>query len=260
MRRRLGVLGWAAMAVGAVLAPLGPTGAQSREGLRVEHPAGRARLTLVRLDPARYAPRLLTRSDGPPRALPDWARAHGLVAAINAAMYEADGRATSLLVRAGVEESPDDARFGGLFAFDPRGAGAAPVILAGRDCEGTDLDALRRGYASLVASYRLLGCDGAPIEWQDHDRYTAAAVGVDRDGHVVLALSRAQLRMSELAHELAAPRLRIASIMFVEGGPEATLWADSGRRELLVTGRYASGEDPERPWPLPNVLGFVRVP
>ncbi len=255
-----------------------PADTHAPEGITVERvrasiaPTGGARrhpLTLVRFDLSRYRPRLFTaRANGGSRTLDRWVREQGLVAGINAAMYEPDGRATSYMVQDDVEASPlDDARFGGFFAFDPHpGVTPAPAAMEmiGRDCPGFDLAGLRARYRTVVSNYRLLDCDGHAISWVDANRYSAAAMGMDREGRLVLMHSRTPYRMRELAEMLASPALGLRQMVFVEGGPEATLIVEEGALHVREVGLRRDlppgieGDDSTL-WSLPNIVGIERV-
>lgn len=240
-----------------------------RAGITVERivgpPArgmGDGLVTLVRIDMHRHRLTLVTAAseDGVFRPVPEWARRANLVAGINAALFEPDGRATALYVEDGVERSPDDGRFGGLLAFDPVDAGDPPFVLAGRDCPGTDLAALRARYRSVVANYRLLGCAAEPIAWLDEDRFSSAAFGVDREGRLVLVHSTTPYRMTDLARTLADPALGLVAVHYVEGGPKATVHVETDEGPLTLIGsREEDGhaEDRRGARPIPNVLGVV---
>jgi len=226
---------------------------------------GDGQVTLVRYDLSAHRLVLVPASGGPEtwRTVPEVARERGFVGAINAAMFEPDGRASGLFVVDGTELAPDDARFGGVLAFDPIDASDPPVVLVGRDCPGVDLAALRARYRSLVANYRLLGCDGAPIAWVDESTYSSAAFAIDREGRFVLVHAETPYLMRDLARVLADPALGLLHVHYVEGGPKATLYVDdaSGAPRVLVGSR----EEDEQPGvpsrgarPIPNVLGIVR--
>lgn len=240
------------------------------EGMTIERltatiaPSGAARrhpIVVVRFDLARFQPVLLTaRDDGGARTLDRWVREAGLVAAINAAMYEPDGRPSGLCVRRGVEESPDDARFGGLYALDPLVPSPTDFAMMGRECPGGDLASLRASWGTLVATYRLLDCEGHPIAWVDPDRYSAAAIGMDRQGRLVMVHSRTPYRMRELAQMLGESAVGFTQLFFVEGGPEATLIVEAGDlhvREVGLRRDLLDGVEPDHDvlYELPNVLG-----
>jgi hypothetical protein len=219
-------------------------------------------VTLVRFDLSRYRLTLITEAEneGAWRTLPEWAAREHLVGGINAAMFEPEGRASGLLVDEGVERAPDDPRFGGVLAFDPNDPSEPPFVMVGRECDGVDLASLRARYRSLVANYRMLDCDGAPIAWVDESVYSSAAFARDRDGRFVLLHAETPYRMRDLAVTLANPALGLTDVHYVEGGPKASLWVDdeTGAPRSLVGSRVEEDGHMERgPRPIPNVLGLL---
>ncbi len=220
-------------------------------------------LDLVRADLRQLTLRVVTASrDGDARPAPRWLEDLALVAAVNAGMFHDGGTSVGLLVDDDHEnQARDNRKLGGYLAFGPRDPAAAPVVVAGRDCPGFDLAALRAAYRSVTQSYRLLGCDGGALPWADPKHYSAAAIGLDRDGKIVMIHVRAPFLMRDLSRALARPELRLAGALFVEGGPEATLAVTTGAGRLLLVGSYETGflenDDNTAPWPLPNLIALV---
>ena len=211
-------------------------------------------IDVVRADPARFALRALTSADGPARSAQAWQRDFDLVAVTNAGMFHDDGAPVGLVIDKRKARGIDNKKFGGYFAWDPRANTAPRVAIAGRTCGADDL---RAKYDSLVQSYRLLDCDGAAIRWQDPKYYSAAAIGVDRAGHIVFLHARAAFTMHELSTALAAHDL--AGAIFLEGGPEASLVVGE---KFARVGSYetAFNENDSNTafWDLPNVIALVR--
>jgi hypothetical protein len=228
-------------------------------------PTTEACLDLVRIDLSRYAMKILAGArDGGARPAPRWADDFGLVAVINLAMFKDEGAPVALAVDArGALTAKDTAAFGGFLAFDPIDPRDPPVAVAGRPCKDFDLVALRRRYRAVVQSYRLVDCDGGAIAWKDAKSYSAAAVGVDRTGRLVLVHARAPFTMRALSAALARPALGVAGAIFVEGGPEASLIVHGGAGSLERVGSFETGfvetDDNRRFWDLPNVLGVIPV-
>ena len=218
-------------------------------------------LDVVRVDLSGYRLTVGTARATPrARTLPAWLDATGAVAGINAGMFHDDERSVGMLVTAEVENNPDDnERFGGYLAWDPVDPASAPVAVFGRDCAGFDLPAIRTRYRAIDQSYRLLGCDGEALSWKDPKVYSAAAVGVDRDGRLVLLHGRAPHRMGDVAR--TAARLDLAGAIFVEGGPEASLVARGRDGAVERIGSFETGfvesDGNQRFWDLPNVLLVV---
>jgi hypothetical protein len=214
---------------------------------------------VVRADVARYHLRLLTKAqDGASQPAPQWRERYKLTAVTNAGMFHAGGAPVSLIVQDGAILSKDNKKYGGYLAFDPVTPGDPPALIAGRDCDGFDLETLRARYRSILQSNRLLGCSGEALRWADTKQYSAAAIGIDRAGRVVFIHSRAAVQMSELARAVAT--LGMAGALFLEGGPEASLVVRGDNTEIARVGSYESGfvENDENKsfWWLPNILAL----
>ena len=220
-------------------------------------------LDVVRIDLGRFALRGATaHHEGRARGLPAWLDAHAAIAGTNAGMFGDDQRSVGLLITGDeVNRGRDNPKFGGFLAWDPVDPADPPAQVFGRDCDGFDLAALRRRYRGLAQSYRLLGCDGAAIAWADPKSYSAAAIGVSRDGRLALLHARAPHVMSELARTVAT--LDLGGAIFVEGGPEATLVVRGRDGEVVRIGSFETGfveNDGNRvEWDLPNILGVERI-
>lgn len=223
--------------------------------------AGNGEITIVRVNLQRQRLKLLTaRANGGPRPLPQWLSDFHLTGGINASMFGSGNRSVGYMVREGVDENTRvNPFFGGFLAFDARGITRPLASVFGNGCGADDLPALRQRYATIVQTYRLLACDGSPIAWVDSKIYSAAAVGMDRDGRAVFVHSRTPYTMRVLAGMLAAPALHFRSLLFVEGGPEASLVV-VGAHPVSEVGSWETdfheADDNQAFWNLPNIIAF----
>lgn len=251
----------AAATVATPPAPSPAKGAESTPGLRVDR---HGPLTIVRIDPRHWRFRLLAANQlGGAHTAAQWARKHGLGGAINASMFHADYRSIGMLADGElVNNARDNDRLGGFFFWDPVDPGDAPVRFVGRGCPGVDVAALRKRYRGVAQNYRMLGCDGEPLVWADPKEFSAAAIGLDADGNVVYLHSRKPHVMTEFNQLVATPELKIVAAHYVEGGPEASLFVDTGDVRVEEVGSFESlfneNDDNRAFWPIPNVIGFTR--
>jgi hypothetical protein len=224
--------------------------------------AGDGKIAVVRIDPARFELRLLASSapgEGDLRSARDWAYRTGASAAINASMYQEDYRTSVSLMR--TREHVNQRRLSkdkAVLAFDPLVSGISPVRIVDRDCE--DLDQASARYGTLVQSIRMVSCDRRNV-WAPSDRrFSAAAIGTDRRGRVLFIHARSAWPVHELVKALLALPIDLAQAMYVEGGPEAQVFARGGGRELERVGTFegtAAGAN-GRAWPVPNVIAAIR--
>jgi uncharacterized protein YigE (DUF2233 family) len=234
--------------------------------LRSPHPAhsGDSKIRVLRIDPQRFELRLLNASapgQGQPLTAREWSHHNGLVAAINASMYDQDQRTSVGLMRTARHvNNPRLTRDKAVLAFAPRSPGMPPVKLIDRDCD--DFDAWREHYSTFVQSIRMVSCKGENVWARSEDEWSIAAVGVDRHGRVLFIHSRSPYTPHDLIENLLSLPLELTGAMYVEGGPEAQLYVQSGRRELELVGSRGTGlfdsGDNDQAWPVPNVIGVVR--
>jgi hypothetical protein len=219
-------------------------------------------VAIVRIDPARFELKLLNASapgEGTLRTARGWAARAGAVAAINASMYQEDYRTSVSLMRTRAHVNhPRVSKDKAVLAFDPLVRGAPPVRLIDRECE--NLDAARPAYGTLVQSIRLVSCDRRNV-WEPSPRKVSmAAIGVDGKGRVLFIHARTPSPVHEVVNALLAMPIDLRQAMYVEGGPEAQLYAKGGGRELEWVGGFERAPTAENAsaWPVPNVI--VAVP
>jgi phosphodiester glycosidase len=239
-------------------------------GLEVAHleaPRGSAaegaEVTVVRIDPARYRFSLLSaKLEGrdPPPTIDQWVEQHGVAGAINASMYQADNLTALGFMRDGTRVNNNGwTRDKAVFVAEPLKPGLPHARLLDRTCD--DAAGIARRYRLVVQSIRMLDCGGRNV-WAEQDRrWSAACVGTDSAGHVLLVHCRRPVSTHALVDALLALPLGLKRLMYVEGGPQAALYVRVGGRTVVSeVGRPAEGgllAEAARVFvPLPNALAF----
>lgn len=221
-------------------------------------------VTVVRVDPRQNAFRLLSaRLEGlaPPPSAPDWAERAGVLGVINAGMFQEDGSTPVAYARSGRRvANPRWSRDNAVFVAEPADAVRPAARILDRTCD--DVPGEAAAYGVVLQNIRMLDCQGRNVWARQARRWSTACVGADADGRVLLIHVRAPFSTHDLIDVLIALPLRLTRLMYVEGGPEASLYL-SVRGETLVSemGSFETGffesDDNRRFWPLPNVLGFA---
>ncbi|MCB2193205.1 MAG: phosphodiester glycosidase family protein [Deltaproteobacteria bacterium] len=238
----------------------------ARFALEDSGPALRPELVVMRIDPERFAFRLLCAAEhgGKARTAREWSREFRLVAVINASMYQKDGlTSVGLMLTKGYLNNPRRAKgHNALLALDPLASGLAPARLF--DLTRTPLAEIRARYATLIQNYRLFTPARKNLWKRDDQKWSSAMVGQDGEGRILLMICREVYPMPKMVARLLELPLGLRAAMYVEGGPEATLYARDGERELDVVGSF--GSKPEqtqantKQWALPNVIGVLPLP
>lgn len=225
---------------------------------------GDSSVTVVRVDPARFEFRLLSAKllglgDG--LTAPQWVERHGVLGVINASMFQADHLTSVGHMRDGGRInnrrwSKDNA----VFAAGPLAPGLPPARILDRACD--EWEPLSRQYRVLVQNIRMLDCAGGNTWAQQPRKWSTACVGADGEGRVLLVHARSAYSTHDLVDVLRALPLGLRRLMYVEGGPEASLYVKlGGRVAVSEVGSFETGffeHDENRDfWPLPNVIAFA---
>jgi hypothetical protein len=225
-------------------------------------PVGDGVLHVVRIDPSQARLRALAISQvgGKTRTARQWREQLGLVAVINAGMYDADYSRHTGYFRTGdhVNSSKWVKDYQSILVFDPRRAGLPTAAIRDAGDAGWD------EYGTVVQNLRLIRAPGASVWAESARRWSEAAVAMDREGSILFLLSRSPYSMCELNRILLALPLGIVRAMHVEGGPEASLSVHGAGIDLDLSGSYETqfneNDRNHTQWPLPNVLGVEAAP
>jgi hypothetical protein len=215
---------------------------------------GDGRLYALRIDPSRFEFTLLTqRLTGRRITARAWAAQYGLIAATNAAMFAPDGRPVSYCKAGGRIVTPRISADRSVFAFDNERA-----RLIDRAVETFDPTQHRNALQGI----RMISSNGANVWAQQERRWSIACLAVDRRGRVLFLHKRSPMSVHDFIAAAQRLPLTLSRCMYLEGGPEATLYVNAGGVEMERFGSYETAfnenDDNDRAWPLPNVIGVKR--
>jgi len=138
----------------------------------------------------------------------------------------------------------------------------APLALevGGPGCAASEVDAFAARFRNVLQAYLLVDCAGRAMPWPNRKRFSAAAFGRDREGRAVFVHVRTPYRMEVFNRMLANPAFGIRGLIYLEGGPESSLYVDAEGQHVTEVGSYETGfyeSDANRVyWDLPNVVAF----
>jgi uncharacterized protein YigE (DUF2233 family) len=219
-------------------------------------------ITVLRIDPQRYALKLLsaTETGTGPLSLRDWAKRLGLAAVINASMYQQDRMtSTGYMRNFGHVNNPSiNPRFGSFMLFNPKDGTLPPLKFVDR-YHMPDWQSLLLEYDTVIQNYRMISAERASVWPVSGQAFSTAGVGIDGAGNVLFIYSRFPRTVHELNTILLNLPLDIRQAMYVEGGPTAGLYINEElfRTRWLPVQSFPMQElDPIHR--IPNVLGIVR--
>ena len=148
-----------------------------------------------------------------------------------------------------------------VLAFDPIEKEIPKVKIIDRECE--DFNLLRKKYATLIQSIRMVSCKGENVWAPQNKIWSTAAVGTDIKGRILFIHVRSPYSTHDLINMLMQIPIKLERAMYVEGGADAQLYINTGKEEHEFIGSYSTGlrEHDQNTFshPIPNVLGLIRV-
>lgn len=221
---------------------------------RLDATIGDRWLHVLRISPQRFRFTLLTgeATGKSPRSAARWAREHDLIAATNAGMFHPNGLPVGFAKAEGRVIQPTITRDRCVFVFNRTRA-----RILDRACE--PFEAERQPNA--LQSIRMISCAGENVWAQQDRRWSIACLAQDAHANILFLHTRSPHSVHDFINAIQALPLSLTRCMYLEGGPEATLYASAGETEIERYGSFETAfnenDDNGFAWPLPNVLGVV---
>lgn len=225
---------------------------------------GDSMVRVLRINPRYYGLKLINASadkSTPAMSAREWCLKYNLQAAINASMYQKDGKTSVSLMRtSGHINNPRLSRDKTILAFDPKVSGGPAVKIIDRQCDNFRM--LKNRFRTLVQSIRMISCRGANVWEPQEERWSTAALALDSDNNILFIHVKSPYSTHDLIKILQALPLAIERAMYLEGGPEAQMFIRNNKRTWEYYGGYSGGfastEPPGYAWPIPNIIGIYR--
>jgi hypothetical protein len=219
-------------------------------------------ITILRIDPKQWELALLGTSQTGELAghtAREWCMKGKFTAAINAGMFNTDGKSHIGYMRNGeyVNSSKRNS-YQSVAAFNPHDGGTAAFRIFDLDAPGVSFEGILKDYGAVVQNLRLIKRAGVNA-WPSQDKkWSEAALAEDDRGRILFIFLREPFSMHDLNQELLGAGIGIVAAQHLEGGPEAQLYFRAGGVEKEMFGSYGAslrvnGES-TIPWPIPNVL------
>lgn len=223
---------------------------------------GDSKIRILRIDPGRYELKLLNASEskkGRSLSVRQWCRQNGLVAAINASMFQADYKTSVSLMRTRTRvNNPRLSKDMTILAFDRLSTGVPEVKIIDRQCE--DFKIWKNKYGTLVQSIRMISCKGKNVWRQQPKKWSTVAIGLDKVDRVLFIHVGSPYSTHDLINILKKLPIDIARAMYTEGGPQAQLYIKTGAHEYEFTGHseinFSNNANSLFSWPIPNAVGI----
>ncbi len=226
-------------------------------------PCGDRKITVVRIDPASWKFSLLTaaREGKRARTARQWATEFGQTAVINAGMFREDGFTNVGYMKCGDHlNNPHFNADNTMIAAEPTDPKLPNFQIIDREAQ--DWKTLITKYRYVTQGIRMVDSHGKN-RWAEQPRmWSMAVMGMDKSGKALMIFCRSPFTVHAMIDMLLGLEIDLKNAMYLEGGPEASLYVKTTAREFEGYGSYETGfyesDKNDRAWTLPNVIGISR--
>jgi hypothetical protein len=225
---------------------------------------GRSGVIVVRMDPRFYELKLLSSSEyGKTRlTVREWCQKQNLVCGINAGMYQQDGLSNVGYMKnfSHLNNSRLNRGYKAVLAFNRTDPSVPEVQIIDLVCQ--EFEPLKSKYQSFVQNIRMIGCRQENV-WKKQERaWSIAAFGTDKAGNGLFIFSEPPYSGHDFVNLLLSLPLSIDHAMYLEGGPEASLYFSAGGITFETIGMHETSIEENRTRasarPVPNIIGLAR--
>jgi len=221
-------------------------------------------VTVVRVAPTAYSYKLLSASEynNVRMTAKKWSQAHNLVSATNAGMFLPDGVTNvGYMKNFNHVNSPRlGTNYNAVLAFNRVDATVPEVQIIDLKCQ--EFGRLKEKYQTFVQGMRMVSCRQENV-WEKQDRmWSIAAFGMDKGGNGLFIFGETPYSVHDFTQLLLSLPVLLYNAMYLEGGPEATLYFSAGGVEFEKVGKHQTALSENgfqrMARSLPNVIGIRR--
>jgi hypothetical protein len=222
------------------------------------------KLTLIKIDPKYYSFKLLCASekDRFPITAKQWCQKYNLISAINAGMFQAD-RITNVGYMKNFNHMNNprlNTKYKAILAFNPVDATVPEIQIIDLKCH--DFERLKDKYQTLIQGIRMISCRQENVWEKQNKMWSIGAFGMDKSGNGLFMFTGSPYSGHDFTDILLSLPISLNNAMYLEGGPEATLYFSTNGVEFEKIGTYDTGLNENGfskiARPIPNVIGIVK--
>lgn len=224
-----------------------------------------SKIFILKVDPMLCKFRILSSSEhGKRNRTADvWAKEFGVNVVVNAGMFNIRNRRTNkgyLKNYAHFNNSKLNGSYNVMMAMNPKIKSEPAVKLY--DLTSNNWASIRSNYHTLCQGMRMIDCNGNRMAWDKRPgQECSMAVGAtDVIGNIYFIFTRSPYTHQKMIDFLIKLIPDIRTTVYLEGGPEASLYIQTNDTIISKIGSYVSKTYPkdnnDHFWKLPNVIGI----
>lgn len=223
-----------------------------------------SKLTLIKIDVRKFDFDFLTASEHRgARIAPDWAKEFDQNLIINAGMYKynkAQSNKGYMKHYSNLNNPVKSEYYNAMLVMHPNDQSKAPFAIY--DITKEPWENLKKHYQSLCQGMRMIDGDGNGMEFSKRPDQSCSMIiaATDTDGNFYIVFTRSPYTHRTMIKYLQGLPLNIRTAVYLEGGPETSLYLNTGDTVIAKYGSYVSNtcdnDDNDHFRLVPNVIAL----
>jgi hypothetical protein len=226
-----------------------------------------SKLTIVKVDPSKYDFNFLTATEfgAKLRTAEEWANEFNSEIIINAGMYSLKKNHPNkgYLKNYGHVNNPTiSGYYNAMIVTHPIDTLLPAFQIVDLTC--TPWDSIQNRYHSFCQGMRMFDCDGNPMAFSKKPDQSCSMILLSTDiyGMIYIVFTRSPYTHRTMLKFLKSFPLELRQTVYLEGGPEASLYIKTDKNIIRKFGCYVSKtyerDDNDHFWEIPNVIGISK--
>lgn len=228
---------------------------------------GDSKFTILKVNPEYFDFQLISASEQSctKKTAAEWSNDKDLVACVNAGMFSFTKEYKNMGLLKNYDYYNNDKyndNYGALACINPVKDSLPEFNLVDLTCE--DFNIVKDEYHSYTQAMRMIDCNQNALGWNKQSRMKSSivALGMDKDGNALFIFTRSPYSANDFIKIVLESHLNIHSMMYLEGGPEASLYVETSDTTIAKFGSYEvdfnENDDNDGFWPVPNIIGISK--
>jgi len=226
-----------------------------------------SKLTVVKVDPSKYDFNFFTATeyDKKLRTAEEWAGEFNAEIIINAGMYSLKKNHPNKGYLKNYDHYNNQTISGyynAMMVSHPKDTLLPSFQIVDLTC--TPWDSIKNRYHSYCQGMRMFDCNGNPMAFNKRPDQSCSMIllSTDINGMIYIVFTRSPYTHRTMLKFLKSFPFELRQTVYLEGGPEASLYVKTENREIRKFGCYVSTtwerDDNDHFWELPNVIGISK--
>lgn len=224
-----------------------------------------SKLTILKIDARKFDFRFLTASEHgkQPRTADAWATEFDMNIVINAGMYSYNKTQSNkgYMKNFNHYNNPKKSSYyNAMLCMHPKDTAKLPFEIIDITCQ--DWEKVKTRYHSFCQGMRMISCEGVGMEFSKRPDQSCSMILManDLNGNLYIVFTRSPYTHLEMIGFLKGLPFDIRTTVYLEGGPETSLYVNTGDTVIAKFGSYVSNtcdnDDNDHFRKIPNVIAL----